>query len=288
MQNAQGGACLKSTVCHASLRRWLPRAGALVVALAMLARTAPGQISPAAHHVVTEQRIERALARVKAGTFTWDDIDAIAEAPGTRAAEAIAALEKMFRNNSNLYGRGMTASCLVRLGDKDDTYWNYLVAKAIPAAEDDAPAMFLVDEKGHTTQKLSPAFRSWAAAHNLTVDQAVEKEAFNGAIIDLGSTKDPRAVPILREALFSANFLVVADAAEGLALIGDKDSIPMIVEACGRFPADVASLIARPLVYFDDEEAQVAVDRYVPKQMASDERKARADGDDPFGGNPFR
>lgn len=283
-----------SALSSCSRSRSPARNCAITIAFALFTCAASAQAAPprskAAPRVVTPARIDAAIAKVKAGAFTWDDIDAIAEdAPG-RAAEVIPALEKMFRDNTDIYGKGTTASILVRLGDKDVTYWNYLVAKAIPAAEDDAPPVLGLDQNGNTAKKLSPQFVRWATSHNLTVNQAAEKEVFDipGAIANLGSSRDPRAVPILREALYSANFLVVASAAEGLAGIGDKDSIPLIIQACGRFPADVAEMVAVPLVYFDDKDAQAAVDQYVPKERAADARKARAGGVDAYGSAPWR
>jgi hypothetical protein len=71
-------------------------------------------------------------------------------------------------------------------------------------------------------------------------------------------------------------------AASGPALIHDRESIPLIVEACRKAPADEAALIGRALMYFDDTDAQRAVDVYVPKPMAEAYRDGRADGHGPF------
>jgi HEAT repeat protein len=67
-------------------------------------------------------------------------------------------------------------------------------------------------------------------------------------------------------------------AAMGLAEIQDKDSIPLIIEACDRAPAEAASSIAEALVYFDDPEAQGAVGRYIRKDVAKALREERAQG----------
>jgi hypothetical protein len=45
---------------------------------------------------------------------------------------------------------------------------------------------------------------------------------------------DPRGIPLLREALKSPNSDIVLAGVRGLARAGDKDSIPLIVEACKR------------------------------------------------------
>jgi proteasome lid subunit RPN8/RPN11 len=66
----------------------------------------------------------------------------------------------------------------------------------------------------------------------------------------------------------------------------DKDSIPLIIAACQRAPAEVAGLIANSLVYFDDPQAQSAADRYIPKESAKALREAKAKGRDSFGVYP--
>jgi hypothetical protein len=67
-------------------------------------------------------------------------------------------------------------------------------------------------------------------------------------------------------------------AAQGLAELQDKDSVPLIIEACKRAPAEAASVIAGSLVYFDDPDAQSAVDAYVSKDLAKLLREAKAQG----------
>ena len=73
-------------------------------------------------------------------------------------------------------------------------------------------------------------------------------------------------------------YLTVQNNARLLAEIQDKDSIPLIIEACKRAPAAAAAVIAESLVYFDDTEAQRAVDMYVPKDRAKIIREAKAQG----------
>src|SRR5260370_39289585 len=68
----------------------------------------------------------------------------------------------------------------------------------------------------------------------------------------LALTGDPRAVPLLRRALWSPNYMIEIMGAMGLAKIQDKESIPWIIEACRRAPAEAAAVIAESLIYFDD------------------------------------
>jgi hypothetical protein len=67
-------------------------------------------------------------------------------------------------------------------------------------------------------------------------------------------------------------------AAMGLAEIGDNGSIPLIIEACKRAPAEPAAAIAESLVYFDDNTAQSAVDQFLPKDRAKVARDSKAQG----------
>ena len=95
-------------------------------------------------------------------------------------------------------------------------------------------------------------------------------------------TEDRRAIPLLNRALLSRDPLIQAEAAEGLALIGDKASIPLILEACRKAPAHVAGLIAASLVYFDDAAAQAAVDQFLPERDARNLRERVSAGGRPL------
>ena len=87
---------------------------------------------------------------------------------------------------------------------------------------------------------------------------------------------------MLRRALQSPHFLIATMAAKGLALIQDKGSIPLIIEACRQARPGAATAIADSLIYFDAPEAQRAADVYLPKQYAEVMREARAHGKGPF------
>jgi HEAT repeat protein len=97
-------------------------------------------------------------------------------------------------------------------------------------------------------------------------------------LVFLASTGDRRAVPLLRQGLLSPNHQIEYAAAVGLAELQDKDSIPFILEACKIAPEAVAPAIGESLVYFDDPEAQKAVDRYVPKERARILREGKVAG----------
>jgi HEAT repeats len=169
----------------------------------------------------------------------------------------------------------------VDMRDKDDTYWDSLVKLVAPALESDAPDFMSYDSQGKAVSGPSPQLVAWADAHNLPHAGLLEESRYllPGKVMIFGWSRDPRAIPLLRRALSSPNYMVEIAAAMGLAEIGDKESIPFIIDACRKAPADVAAVIARALVYFDDNSAQSAVDQFIPKDIAKIERDAKARGD---------
>lgn len=229
---------------------------------------------------------QAAIQRVKTGQFLLVDINAIAQ---TGAVEAIPVLKEQFAKSEDISTKRSIASALVRLGAKDDIYWNYLINQATLAIDSDAPFYLRFDEKGKMLPGEPPRqLVEWVAAHHSDMQVTIENEmyVYPAAIADLGITGDLRAAPLLRRALLSTNFVVQTEAARGLVTLGDSESIPLIIEACKRAPADTAAAIASPLVYFDDVTAQRAVDLYVPKELAIELRKARAAKVTPYGERP--
>jgi hypothetical protein len=222
-----------------------------------------------------------AIAKVKSGNFVGADVDMIGRGG---ALEAIPILKEQFILRQDPLVKATIARVLIKLGDKDDTYWDYLVKQATPALESDAPDFMNFDPQAKTGAGPSPEFIAWAKAHNVPPNgpegTAAEDAMYwlPGKVMVLGLTGDQRAIPLLRRALLSPNHMIEIAAANGLADIQDKDSIPLIIEACKKAPAAAAGLIAEPLIYFDDAEAQSAVDTYVPKERAKILREAMAQG----------
>jgi hypothetical protein len=219
-----------------------------------------------------------AIAKVKSGEFGAVHVDLIVRA---NAIEAIPILKEQFDRAGDQVIKGKIAAALVRLGDKDQAYWNFLVEFAKPTLESDAPDYIGYDSQGRAVPGPSPQFQTWARAHSLPAESGPEDSVriSSTGIVFLGWSGDPRAVPLLRKGLLSPNHMVEIFAALGLAEIGDKDSIPFIIEACRKAPAEPAAAMARALVYFDDNSAQSAVDEYIPKDLAKGYRDAKARGD---------
>jgi HEAT repeat protein len=205
--------------------------------------------------------------------------------------DQIPALAAEFSRTSNPSLKAKIASVLLRLGNKDDQYWDFLIKQATSVLDNDAPLYLAFDADGNEShQQPSQEFINWTTTHHVPLQQAIEDQAFHYPflILDIASIGDPRAIPILRRALLSPSPLIQSPAALGLAELKDKDSIPLIIEACKRAPSSAAGIIAIPLVYFDDPAAQSAFDQYVPKGMADAYRQTAATGQGPFGEQHFR
>jgi hypothetical protein len=218
-----------------------------------------------------------AIAKVKSGDFAGVHVDLIGRAG---AVEAIPILKEQFMRVEDPLDKAKIAQVLIKLGDKDDTYWDFLVKLATPALESDAPDFMNFDSQGKSSPGPSPEFVAWVKAHNLPHASAGEDSVYvlPGKVGLLGLTVDPRAIPLLRRGLSSPNHMIEIMAALGLAELQDKDSIPLIIESCKRAPAEAAAVIAESLVYFDDAEAQRAVDTYIPEDAAKIFREAKVQG----------
>jgi len=213
----------------------------------------------------------------KAGEDTPESINYVEEIAKQGNVEAVPVLEKKFARTEDVIDKEHIASALVRLGDKKEVYWEFLVRQATAAIESGIPGLNGYDSQGNMVPGLSPQFTAWAQARHLSLVAAEEQSRlFFGAVMWLAVTRDWRAVPLLRQALSARNYMIQTAAAEGLAAIQDTESIPLIIDAVKKAPAEAGAVIARSLVYFDDPEAQAAVDKYVPKDSAKVLREDRA------------
>jgi PBS lyase HEAT-like repeat len=222
--------------------------------------------------------VSEAIAKVESGDFFPVHVETIAAAG---AVKAIPVLKEQFARSHDWLIKAKLASAVVRLGgDQDDIYWGFLVKQATLAVESDAPDFMNFDSQAKDSAGPSPAFTAWANAHKLDAQEAGGNAMYR--IMLLSSTGDRRAIPLLRQGLLSPNHQIEYVAALGLAELQDKDSIPFILQACKIAPEAVAPAIAESLVYFNDPEAQKAVDTYVPKERARILREARAAGRKPL------
>jgi hypothetical protein len=272
---------------HASMRKGLCLClfGVLSVSIGN-SQDSQSQLEKPAY-AVDRANIPDAIAKVKSGEFAGVHVDMIARAG---AVEAIPILKEQYGVAQDSFLKAKIAAALLRLGDKDDSYWGFLVKQSRLAWEGDAPNFMAYDSQGKAISGASPEFAAWVKAHNLRFDSAAEDSIYilPGNVMNLGWSRDPRAAPFLRRALSSPNFMVEIAAALGLAEIGDRDSTSLIIAACKKAPADVAATIAQSLIYFDSPEAQSAVDKFIPKHLAEIYRDARAHGQKTPLSPPFR
>ncbi|HEY6412131.1 MAG TPA: HEAT repeat domain-containing protein [Edaphobacter sp.] len=204
-----------------------------------------------------------------------DSMFYVGKAAATHPAETVAILKENFVNTQDERHKAQIASALIGLGDKGDIYWDFLLGQAISALESDASSAVKCDSQGKPIEGPSPEDK-WAKdnANFQMVLLFVETVAETG---------DPRGVRSLQRALSSPNSDFQVFAAAGLARARDKDSVPLIIDACKNASPDVAIAIARVLVYFDDPRAQSAADQYLSKEDAKSVRAEKAEGIGPLG-----
>jgi hypothetical protein len=184
------------------------------------------------------------------------------------------------------FDKANVASALVRLGDTNDIYFEFLLRQAALAANSDIPEYLNYDAEGKAAAGPSRELTAWADVHSVPAP-ALESEALfelPAAISLLGRTGDPRTIPLLRRALLSPNYEIQIAAARGMAKAQDNGSIPVIVDACRKAPAGAASAIAAAsLVYFKSPDAQAAAETFIPKDHLNALRESkRLPGADPF------
>lgn len=242
----------------------MPLSCALVTGLCRTQEAAkpPGPpAGPAVHDDLKE-----AIAEVQGGDYAY--VDQIIKVAGEKYSVPI--LQNLFSQSQSTMTKCFIASKLIKLGDSDEVYWNYLARMARETLDSDIPDLPAYDENGKAIKgKISPEFEAWAKAQKDSGGPWAEDQLY-GPMLPLGllaGTGDPRAIPLLRRGLLARSYLMEAASAMGLAELKDKDSIPLIVEACKRAPTDAAGAIAMALLQFNDPEAQVAAEPYLPEEM---------------------
>jgi len=208
----------------------------------------------------TEEQFTSSVAEVKRGN--WAEVDLIAAAGAVRATPI---LKEIFASSEDADMKSRIARAMIDLGNKDEVYPDYLIEEGKLAAESDIPFPFHGDGK-----QVSADLTAWANAHHVTPETAARESLSDlpGRVLMLGSVQDRRAVAVLRRALLAPDLMIRIAGAEGLAQLDDKDSIPLILDACSKASADEASSIALfSLVHFDDPRAQGGAAQYLSRQF---------------------
>ena len=177
---------------------------------------------------------------------------------------AIPALRNAFETQTQPLTREFIAAALVRLGEADRKYFDYVAGRAREAVNSDLPyssrsVTAAVTWDGGDFEEPEEV-RSWARDHNVPIVQAVWNATVEipAAVQALAVARDRRSVPILLEALRSPNFLVVQEAAFGLARMHETSAIAPIIAIRRGLDAKNRPWMAKPLLYFSSKEAQEA------------------------------
>ena len=220
-----------------------------------LAGIAYGQVTREPTDGARKTKTLQILNSLEQGTYygptTQEQIDE------AKAGQLVSVLEERFVHSQDADIKARVAKALVDLGDKGQAYWDYIEQQAKLAIESDVPSSQCFSSTNCTGHA---EYVVWARAHHAPEDLQAEMELHWRLEEKVGLVYgDPRGIPLLREALKSPNINVVATGADGLTRAHDKDSIPLIVEACKRFHGEEVPLISHTLRQFmRDPDARAA------------------------------
>jgi hypothetical protein len=221
---------------------------------ALLVGVGYGQTSQDQVDEVLSVKVRSVIDSLKQGTYGPATQEQIAEA---QAGQLVPILEARFVHSQDVDIKARVAKALVDLGDKGQAYWDFIAQQAKLAIESDAPSSRCFSSTNCTGHA---EYVAWARAHHAPEDSQAEMELHWRLEEKVGLVYgDPRGIPLLREALKSANINVVSTGADALTRAHDKDSIPLIVEACKRFHGEEVPLISHTLRQFmRDPDARAA------------------------------
>jgi HEAT repeat protein len=221
---------------------------------ALLIGVAYGQASQDQVEEVLSAKVRSVIDSLKQGAYGPVTQEQIAEA---QTGQLVRILETRFVTSEDADVKARVARSLVDLGDKGNAYWDFLVQQAKLAIESDAPSTRCYSSTNCTGHS---AYVAWARVHNAPEDSQAEM-ALTWLLEERVQLVfgDPRGISLLREALKSPNINVVSTGADGLTRALDKDSIPLIVQACKRFHGEEVPLISHTLRRFmTDPDARAA------------------------------
>ncbi len=191
----------------------------------------------------------------------------------------IPVLEAYFDRSHEQDLQNELASVLVSIGDTDPRFWNLILALAKAAIDSDVPDPFGMENPAGPSQPCaSSALHGWASANNLSVEDACRQATMDipQKLLPLAHTGDPRAVPVLQEALKSRNSLIQSIAVQGLVLTQDRDSVTLILALIQRVSHFQAQSLASILIESNDPRTDAIVRQYMPDVNLADAKQFRA------------
>jgi hypothetical protein len=192
--------------------------------------------------------------------------------------ELTGALKGAFDRQHEGVTKQRLAATLVGLGDRDPTFYNYLVNKAEQALASSAPNWVAYDSAGRSIAgQVSPEFRAWCTLSGVDIRDGIARQSREGDdVAILANTRDARANGLLVRALNSSNGYVVLAAAQNLALRRLDTAIPAIVAAAERWPPAAAWVIANTLALYGTADADREMRRLIrdPQMIAGFKKMA--------------
>lgn len=179
----------------------------------------------------------------------------------------IPVIRDAFERETQTLTRQFLAAALVRLGDADPRYYDYVARAALEAVSSDAPyrdSSTALEALDGGPQPHSEVY-AWAQDHGVPLIQRIRAVTIElpAAVEALGEAADRRSAPILLRGLESPNVLVVREAAFGLARLHDTAAVQPIIAACRRSDPEERPWIARSLLYFHSKKAQQAANAMI-------------------------
>lgn len=173
------------------------------------------------------------------------------------------ALRDAFMLEGENLTRQFLAAALVRLGDTDPRYFDYVARAALDAVNSDVPyrdSLAMLAATANGSPQLHNEIRAWAQAHGVSLIQGIRTATIElpAAVEALGEAVDRRSLPIFLRGLESPNVLIIREAAFGLARLHDSAAVQPIITVCRRLDPAERPWVAKSLLYFHSKKAQKA------------------------------
>jgi hypothetical protein len=207
--------------------------------------------------VAQNQDTKTLLDRISKRPF---ETTVIGDVERSRDPALLPALRQAFEESEGKREKQYIAGTLIKLGDKDARYFEYLAGFARRAVESSAPTIFTTGPDGMVVKGVvNPEFDRWCREHGLDVQRELANQlrTYPEDLMLLATARDARGRDLLRLGLASQNPLIVVQAAQGLGVLDDRAYIPEIVSAASRFPVNTIGVsITAVLSAYQDEAVQ--------------------------------